>query len=150
MITVVVKRIRQGNNSTLSELFIAGKFVCYGLEDLVRKEKIWGETAIPAGSYQLKLRQTGGMHDRYKDLFPKIHRGMIELCEIPNYAYVYIHMGNNHEHTAGCLLVGNTWIKENGDYMVYESKQAYVKLYQRILRTMANEEVWICIQDLEQ
>lgn len=150
MTQLIVKRIRQGNNSTLSELSIAGQFVCFGLEDRIRKEKIPGQTAIPAGTYPLKLRKAGGMHDRYTRLVPKIHQGMIEICAIPNFTYVYIHMGNNHHHTAGCLLVGNIWIRDLGDYMVHESRLAYLALYQRILQLMEEGELWISIQDPEQ
>lgn len=150
MTELIVKRIRQGNYSTLSELFIGGQFVCFGLEDRLREVKIPGETAIPAGTYPLKLRKAGGMHTRYRGLFPKIHQGMIEICAIPNFTYVYIHMGNNHRHTAGCLLVGNIWIRDQADYVVLESRLAYLALYKRILQLMAEGEVWICIQDLEQ
>ncbi|WP_312365312.1 DUF5675 family protein, partial [Sphingobacterium sp.] len=48
---LTLKRFRQGNNSTLSELYIDGTFQCYGLEDTVRDVKIKGRTAIPAGTY---------------------------------------------------------------------------------------------------
>lgn len=37
---MLVKRIRQGNNSTLSEIYVDNMLICYGLEDAVRELKI--------------------------------------------------------------------------------------------------------------
>ncbi|KKX49165.1 DUF5675 family protein, partial [Sphingobacterium sp. IITKGP-BTPF85] len=87
---VLVQRIRQGKQSTLSHLYIDGEFVCYVLEDAIRDVKIKGETAIPAGRYSLILNTYGAMNARYKRRFPDFHQGMIEIKEIPNYSYVYI------------------------------------------------------------
>lgn len=104
---VTVKRSdKQAENSTLSEVFVDGVFCCYGLEDSLRDVKVWGATAIPAETYKPGLRKLGAMNARYARKFPSSHQGMIELLDIPNYKYVYIHMGNNFGDTAGCLLVG--------------------------------------------
>ena len=102
-------RARQGKQSTLSYLFVDGKFVCYALEDAIRDVKIKGETAIPTGRYSLILNTYGGMNARYKRLFQDFHKGMIEIKEIPNYSYVYMHIGNNIGDTSGCILVGTSW-----------------------------------------
>src|SRR5690606_9529274 len=85
---VYVKRSRQGKNSTLSALYIDGEHICYVLEDSVREEKIPTKTAIPAGRYKLAFRQLGGMHGRYSKRFPRFHKGMLELQNVPNYSYV--------------------------------------------------------------
>lgn len=127
---LMVKRIRQGKNSTLSKIYVDGKFFCYGLEDLVREEKIKGSTAIPAGTYPLRLNTYGAMNARYKRRFPDMHRGMIEISNIPNFSYVYIHIGNNFGDTAGCLLVGDSYEKDDdGDYILLKSAKAYKRLY---------------------
>src|SRR5690606_32791950 len=140
-VEIHVKRVRQGKNSTLSELYIDGEYTCYVLEDSVRDEKIKGSTAIPAGRYKLEFNRYGAMNGRYKRMFPKFHRGMIELKDIPNFSYVYIHIGNTYADTAGCLLVGNTmrYDKDWGEYEIYQSKKAYAMLYRRLAAMMEKE-----------
>ena len=147
MSTVVVKRIGQGNNSTLSEIYIDGMLVCYGLEDLVRDIKIKSQTAIPTGVYPLAFNTYGAMHARYKRRFPAVHQGMVEIRDIPNYSYVYIHIGNNFGDTAGCLLVGSGWELVEGDYELRQSKKAYLSLYKRVVAMMAREMVFLEISN---
>ncbi|QQD15436.1 DUF5675 family protein [Sphingobacterium sp. UDSM-2020] len=138
---VLVKRIRQGKQSTLSHLYIDGEFVCYVLEDAIRDVKIKGETAIPSGKYSMILNTYGAMNARYKRRFPDFHQGMIEIKEISNYSYVYIHIGNNIGDTSGCILVGNSWELVEGDYELRKSRKAYVSLYKRLIGKMADEVV---------
>lgn len=142
-----VKRIRQGKNSTLSELYIDGEFICYVLEDSVRDKKIKGSTAIPAGRYQLAFRRYGGMHGRYHRLFPDFHKGMIQLMDVPNFSYIYIHIGNNFSDTSGCLLVGKTmkYFKRQDEYEIRQSRKAYIALYKRLVAMMEKGEVYVLI-----
>lgn len=142
---VTVKRIRQGKNSTLSEIYIDGKFFCYGLEDSVREIKIKGSTAIPAGSYKLGLNTYGAMNARYKRSYPALHRGMIEIKGIPNFRYVYIHKGNNFSHTAGCLLVGESFEFVDKDYILSKSAKAYKRLYKELVEAVARGEAVLII-----
>ena len=55
-----VLRISSQKDSTSGILFdvVNGKrnFLCYTLEDEQRDVKVWGETRIPAGTYEIKLR----------------------------------------------------------------------------------------------
>ncbi|WP_164111972.1 MULTISPECIES: DUF5675 family protein [Sphingobacterium] len=144
---LTVKRIRQGKNSTLSEIYRDGKFLCYGLEDLVRDNKIKGATAIPVGTYRLQLNTYGGMNARYKRRFPKLHRGMIELIDVPNFKYIYIHIGNNFGDTAGCLLVGESYEEDgDGDYLLLQSTKAYKRLYALLVDAVAEGEGEVAIR----
>lgn len=127
---ITVIRDGEGKQSTLSEVYVDGIFFCYGLEDAVRDQKIWGATAIPAGTYKLGMRKLGALHARYTRLFPKFHRGMIEILNIPDFRYVYIHIGNTIGDTSGCLLLGDSFVLEDGDYELRKSKAAYKRLYQ--------------------
>ena len=81
---IQVNRTRQGAESTLSEIYVDGQFICYGLEDAVRDVKEDGVTAIPAGIYALVLNRYGAMNGRYKKQFPALHHGMIEISNIPD------------------------------------------------------------------
>ncbi len=144
---LTLKRVRQGNNSTLSELYINGRFQCYGLEDTVRDVKIKGRTAIPAGTYTLGLNRGGGMNTAYKKRFPDMHQGMIEIRTIPNFSLVYIHIGNTHEDTEGCLLVGTYFHKSNDDWGVYQSADAYKQLYATIIEQVKIGQVTLKIEN---
>ena len=142
---LTVKRIRQGKNSTLSEIYLDGNLVCYGLEDSVRDRKIKGSTAIPAGRYRLGVNNYGGMNSRYKKAYPNMHRGMIEIMHIPDYSYVYIHVGNNFSHTAGCLLVGKSFVYDDKDYILQQSVKAYKMLYPLLIEAVMRGEATIII-----
>ena len=106
-------------------------FLCYTLEDEKREEKIAGETRIPEGEYEIKFRTEGGFHSKYKERFSEIHDGMLEVQDVPNFKYVLLHCGNTDEHTAGCLLLGdsqeNNIIKPKG--WIGSSSQAYRRVY---------------------
>ena len=109
-------------------------FLAYTLEDEQRNEKVYGETRIPNGTYKLGLRKTGGYHQKYSKRFADIHIGMLHVLDVPGFEYILIHCGNTDEHTAGCLLVGdsqeNNQITTNG--FIGKSTQAYKRIYPRI------------------
>ena len=110
------------------------KFLAYTLEDEYREQKEFGETRIPDGTYQLGLRTVGGYNQKYSKRFADIHIGMLHVLDVPNFEYILIHCGNTDEHTAGCLLVGdsqeNNQIKKDG--FIGKSTQAYKRIYPRI------------------
>ena len=108
-----VLRFSSQNDSSLGILFNVSdgkrKFMCFTLEDEARDTKVMSETRIPAGIYDLKLRKEGGYHQRYtKKYGSKFHRGMIHVQNVPNFRWILWHTGNTDEHTAGCLLLGDT------------------------------------------
>ena len=128
------------------------KFLCYTLEDEQRDEKIKGETRIPAGSYEIKVRKVGGFHARYSKKFGKMHRGMLHVTNVPGFDYILIHCGNTDEHTAGCLLVGdsqeNNQIKKDG--FIGKSTQAYKRVYNYIMEAIeCGESVTITYVDFD-
>lgn len=122
-------RIAKGENTTLGQLYLNDLFQCYILEDKVRMEKIPGETAIPAGTYQLGLNKTAGMNAKYKSRYSHMHQGMVEIRGIPNFTLVFFHIGNYHTDTRGCLLTGSYYQLIDGDYRVLHSADAYKKVY---------------------
>jgi len=109
-------------------------FLAYTLEDEHRDEKKYGETRIPNGTYKLGLRKEGGYHSKYSKRFSDFHIGMLHVLDVPNFEYILIHCGNTDEHTAGCLLVGdsqeNNQITTNG--FIGKSTQAYRRIYPKI------------------
>src|SRR5690606_16023518 len=131
-----IVRVAQGKNTTLSHLYIGGLFCCYLLEDSLRPEKVGGHTAIPAGKYRLRLNTWAGMNVHYQGRYPKLHRGMVEIVDIPDFSLVFIHIGNYHTDTAGCPLTGSYWQLIDGDYRVLHSAAAYKRAYAQLLEAI--------------
>ena len=126
-------------------------FLCYTLEDEFRDVKIYGETRIPAGKYEIKLRREGGFHKRYSKKYSNIHVGMLHVVDVPGFEHILIHTGNTDEHTAGCLILGDT--QENNqivkDGFVGKSVHAYKRIYPYIAGAIKRgEKVTIEYKDL--
>lgn len=148
---LLVNRISSASESTLGNLFILDdtpRFECYTLEDQYNEPKIPGETRIPPGIYQITLRTEGAMHQRYGLRFPW-HRGMLWLRDVPDFEWIYIHVGNKDDDTEGCILVGNGQLSNKDERgQVTGSVAAYKELYSRILDALSGgQEVWITIED---
>jgi hypothetical protein len=119
-------------------LFIDGKFECYTLEDEERTVKVFGETRIPNGTYAIELRTEGGFHSRYTEKYANMHKGMLWVKDVPNFEYILIHIGNDDDDTAGCLLVGTTADKNKG--FIGASVNAYKDMYPKVLSALLNNE----------
>lgn len=103
---------------TAGSLFIDNVWFCYTLEDKVRDAKIYGETAIPYGTYDVIVT----MSARFKKPLPL-------LLNVPNFSGVRIHSGNTKENTEGCILVG----MDNGnDGFLGDSRTAMRRLMSEI------------------
>ena len=150
-----VLRFSSQEDSTSGLLFLEEnsklKFLCCTLEDEKRSLKVRGETRVPAGVYQIKLRTEGGHHERYTKKYGSMHKGMLHIIDVPNFKWILIHTGNTDEHTAGCLLVGDT--QQNNvlvkDGFIGKSTNAYKRIYPDIARAVQEEGVTIEYIDLD-
>ena len=108
--------------STAGKLFIDGQFECYTLEDIVRPRgvKVYGQTAIPAGSYQVVLT----MSPRFKRVLPL-------LLNVQGFEGIRIHPGNKAEDTDGCILVGDAPAPD----WLGQSKVAFDRLFAKLRTT---------------
>ena len=133
---ILFETIEQGND--IDGSWRQKKFLAYTLEDEYRSEKKYGETRIPDGKYKLGLRKVGGYHAKYSKRVSHIHVGMLHVLDVPGFEYILIHCGNTDEHTAGCLLVGdsqeNNQIKKDG--FIGKSTQAYKRIYPAIAKAI--------------
>ena len=133
MITTV-KRLFSNTDETLSLILVDDDRECFGLEDEHRAVKVAGETRIPAGTYPVELRTEGGMHSRYLEKFPDIHKGMLWLQDVPGFEWIYFHIGNTDDHTAGCILVGQgANLGPLGTVTLKNSTSAYIAFYERVI-----------------
>ena len=140
--------------STLGALFIDNEFECYTLEDAYRDVKVKHETRIPSGTYDILLRNEGGMNERYKNhvsnKIRSMHNGMLWLQNVPNFKYIYIHIGNYIKDTSGCILVGKGYDTLYANSNITHSTDAYIPLYRKVTTAMYNgEDVKIRILDVD-
>lgn len=129
-----LERFRSNHEATIGRLYLirpyqSPQFLCHTLEDEYRAKKVKHHTRIPAGQYGLRLREYGGFHQRYSERFKDIHRGMIELEDVPGFSDILIHVGNTDEDTSGCILLG---IWRGGDNFIADSAKTYARVYAEI------------------
>lgn len=118
------------NSTTLGKLYVNGIFQCYTLEDKDRElekgnEKLYGETAIPRGSYQVIIDYS----NRFKRELPR-------LKDVPQFEGIRIHPGNTHEDTHGCILVGSG---TSGDKL-FNSRVAFEALFHKMEEAYERDE----------
>lgn len=137
----------RGKDSTGGELFVGSQFECFTCEDEIRDKKVRGETAIPEGVYEIKLRTEGGMHARYSERY-SFHKGMLWLQGVPNFEWVYIHTGNDDDDTEGCILVGQRPTAPSpGEFGVSHSRLAYETLYKKVIAAFERgDRVFIAVR----
>lgn len=114
---LTLNRIFLGTVATIGELWVNNSHLTDTLEDRVRPEgeKVYGQTAIPEGTYEVKLTYS----PRFKKILP-------EILNVPNFSGIRIHKGNQSSKTEGCVLVG-TWDGKKEDW-ISDSKIAFNKL----------------------
>lgn len=129
---LTVLRIANKPTYTIGKLYIDGCYYCDVLEDTDRgldddmeeseilKKKIKGQTAIPTGTYPVKITYS-----------PKYKKNMPLIENVKGYQGIRIHSGNTHKDTEGCVLVGKN--KEVGK--VLESRKTYNALYKILSET---------------
>lgn len=128
---IEVTRNPSDDKCTQGVMTVDGVYECFTLEDVVREEKIFGETAIPAGTYKVIV----SFSNHFK-------RDLPLLVGVPNFEGVRIHPGNTAANTEGCILVGQT----KGLDFIGSSKLAFDPLYAKILSAWTrHEDIWITI-----
>ncbi len=112
MVTLLLKRIAFRDTYTIGRLYLNEEYFCDTIEDKVRdlpkvcpgtsrgancncKEKVYSQTAIPAGIYKVIVNHS-----------PKFKRNLPRLLDVPHFQGILIHKGNAAEDSAGCIIVG--------------------------------------------
>ncbi len=138
-------RYGQDDKSTGGALSCPG-FFGHTCEDEHRDVKVAGETRIPAGRYEIKLRDVGPMNEGYHAEYG-FHRGMLHLQNVPGFEWIYIHPLTNEKQTDGCIGVGYS-AHSKGGFEIARSKEAYIDLYKLILLSFGrNGRVFITISE---
>ena len=133
MVELKVLRKVFSDHSTIGEFFINEQFHCYTLEDIVRPDgiKVYGETAIPAGRYEVLVNVSA----RFK-------RDMPLLLNVPGFEGVRIHSGNTAADTHGCILVG----KNKGEDRIWDCKAAFDTILDHIKGATPRKKCYLTIK----
>ncbi len=139
MINLFLERTFCKPTHTVGNLSIGTHFFSNTLEDPVRdynkdgdledegEMKIYGETAIPYGRYQVIVSYS-----------PKFKRELPLIIDVKHFIGIRIHRGRTVKNTAGCVLVGeNTKKGELSKGEEYEKKltsilKAYINAGEKI------------------
>lgn len=103
----IITQTRKIHNpeNTIGAVYLNKTFYCYTLEDIVRERKVYGKTAIPEGTYKVKITYS-----------PKYRRNMILLYNTEDFkctngidfwSGIRVHGGNTEKDSEGCVLVAH-------------------------------------------
>lgn len=141
MLDIQLKRYSFREDHTKGLLFLNRKFFCHTLEDKVRIQKVHMKTAIPEGLYQIKQREeVTPLTEKYRSRFDwfDFH---FQIQNVPGFNWIYLHVGNTHMDTDGCLLVGDVTRPTS----IASSTEAFERLYKTMKKY---NEIQIKIQNL--
>ena len=131
---LTLQRRYKGNDYTIGTMLVDGVRFSDTLEDTdrgltdtmstaaIRFRKIFGKTAIPTGTYEVKLTVSPKFKDRawaarYGGLVP-------EIKGVKGFSGIRIHPGTDQYSTDGCPLVGENKVRGK----VINSQATYFKL----------------------
>lgn len=142
-LNISVKRRYLGDRYTIGSMFFDEEYLCDTIEDKVRdfnedgdlldegEEKVYGETAIPYGTYKIELSMS-----------PKFKRYLPMILDVKHFTGIRIHRGNTAADSHGCILPGENKVKGK----VINSTKYELEIIKRIREaTKAGKEVEITI-----
>ena len=114
---LTLRRIAKKETYTIGHLYVDGIYVCDTVEDKDRglkshhpleqisKVKVYGETAIPMGTYVIDMDKVSPKFSSRS--WAKPYGGKIpRLRSVPGFDGILIHPGNTAADCLGCILVG--------------------------------------------
>lgn len=118
---LLVDRRYRKPDYTIGYLYVNGAVLCNTLEDTdrglrkdmskeeINSRKIYGETAIPSGRYKVEMTYSTKFGAK---AWAQMTNGKVpEIVNVPGFAGVRIHPGNDAHSTWGCILPGVNNIK---------------------------------------
>ena len=144
---LLLTRNYKKNKYTIGNLYINNKLFSNTLEDMdrsltsdmdeseIKSLKVYGETAIPTGTYTIDMNT---ISPRFKDrTWAKPYGGKVpRLLNVKGFSGVLIHPGNSAKDSSACVLIGlNTKVG-----MVTNSTEYFHKLMKVLLEAKLKEE----------
>lgn len=140
---IEVRRKEFTDISTISEVYVDGKFECFAIEDKdrhlvdtmteeqIKNLKVHSVTAIPKGRYKVVI----SFSNRFQKYLP-------ELIGVKGFAGIRIHSGNTSANSEGCILPGLTKTKD----FVGNSVKAFTSLFSKMKAVEKKEKIYITIK----
>jgi len=132
--------------TTIGDLYIDDKWLCYTLEDSVRPSdiKVKHFTAIPVGTYFVTTRYSPSFEREVIQIYNDETQTKVTNDKV-EFSWIYIHGGNKHQDTSGCIIVGY----ENNGNTIYSTAEK--DLYDIIIDWLNNgHEVLVTIANSPQ
>lgn len=138
---ITLRRIAMKDTYTIGKLYIDGVYFCDTVEDkdrglddsmeesTIKSRKVYGETAIPLGTYKIEITYS-----------PKFKKNLPLLYNVKGFEGIRIHSGNTAKDSLGCIIVGKN--KKVG--MVLDSRSTMTKLMKILTNT--KENIWLTIR----
>ena len=150
----ILQRFSDNKISTLGLLFKKSSetarliFQSYTIEDEYREVKVSGETRIPAGFYELGIKEIDTpLTLKYRKKFPWF-KNHIEIKNVKGFTAVYLHIGNSDDDTAGCILLGDNADNNNlGHGSISNSTQAFQRFYGMLYDHLMVKKAFLEIRD---
>lgn len=151
---IVLQRRFKGPKYTIGSLFINNEYFCDTIEDKdrnlndsmtedeIKRIKVYGETAIPYGTYTIDMNTVS---PKFKNrTWAKPYGGKIpRLLNVKGFEGILVHVGNFQHDSLGCILVGEN--KQVG--RVINSIATFNKLMSLLLKAkLKGEEIEIVIK----
>lgn len=139
---IQLKRIAKKETYTIGKLYLDGVYFCDTIEDKdrglnqtmsindIKKKKVYGETAIPTGTYKLVI-----------DYSNRFKKNMAHILNVPGYEGIRIHTGNSAKDSLGCIIVGKNKVVGK----VMESRNTYNQLFPILQKAFNEGEIKITI-----
>ena len=140
---ILLQRVAKKDKYTIGKLYVNNQYFCDTLEDTdrgltqsmteqqIKSKKVYGETAIPTGTYRIIISYS----NRFKKQMPL-------LLNVPGFSGIRIHTGNTEKDSLGCILVG----KNKAVGKVLESRDTYNKLFSILQKANEKETIKIIIK----
>ena len=135
---LLIDRKWKKSEYTVGKLFINGAFFCNTLEDkdrglsdtmsesAIRFRKVYSRTAIPTGSYEVRMDTVSPSYSMKPWYVSNCNGGRMPRLEgVKCFSGILIHPGTTAADSCGCILVG----KNTAVGKVTQSKETFLKLY---------------------
>ena len=140
---------------TIGNLYVDGEWFCNALEDKdrglsqtmpieeINKIKVYGETAIPTGRYEVRMDIVSPKYNGVKWYKDNFGGRMPRLESVKGFSGILIHSGNTALDSNGCILVGLNKAKGK----VLDSRATFQKLWKVLEQARkAGKTIYLTVQ----
>jgi hypothetical protein len=155
---IIINRKYKKETYTIGEMSIDGKYFCSTLEDkdrgltqdmssaLIATKKVYGQTAIPAGTYEITLDVVSKRLSKYPFYIEVCGGKVPRFLNVPGFEGILFHVADGArgaELVDGCVGVGDNLIKGG----LLNGKETFKKLYKKMEEAKnKGEKITVTIQ----